>query len=115
MIWQKLRDRVCIRWLLRYFELYGDDSSLNNKDKVIIQVMLKHEQYQKHMMDQHRDFVDQESFYEIWKVVNQTAILRYPWFMQHLLRNRSTKKTEKYVSYCTNVEGRASYARTNNT
>ena len=36
--------RVCIRWLLRYFELYGDDSP--NKDEVMIQVMLKKQVYE---------------------------------------------------------------------
>ena len=46
--------RVCIRWLLRYFELYGDDSP--NKDEVMIQVMRKrdvYDLYRRHMTGQH--------------------------------------------------------------
>ena len=62
--------RVCIRWLLRYFELYGDDSP--NKDEVMIQVMLKkdvYDLYRRHMTGQHRDLVGLERFYDIWNVI----------------------------------------------
>ena len=58
--------RVCIRWLLRFFELYGDD--VPNKDEVNIQVQLKnqvYQHYQKHMMEQHREFVGLQRFYDI--------------------------------------------------
>lgn len=62
--------RVCIRWLLRYFELYGDDSP--NKDEVMVQVMLKnqvHEHYKRQMVAQHREYVGLERFYELWNVI----------------------------------------------
>ena len=66
--------RVCVRWLLRYFELFGDD-----KDEVMIQVMLKkqvHEHYQKHMMSQSRAYVGLERFYDIWNVLYPKHRLR---------------------------------------
>ena len=72
--------RVCIRWLLRYFELYGDDSP--NKDEVIIQVMLKkdvYELYRRHMTGQHREFVGLERFYyDIWNVIYPRHRKRLP-------------------------------------
>ena len=79
--------RVCIRWLLRYFELYGDDSP--NKDEVMVQVMLKnqvHEHYKRQMIGQHREYVGLERFYELWNVIypkhrQRPYVLRYTWFV----------------------------------
>jgi hypothetical protein len=45
--------RVAIKWLERYFELYGDD--IPNADEVMIQVILKKSVYElfvKHMKQQ---------------------------------------------------------------
>ena len=88
--------RVSVRWLLRFFELFGDDSP--NKDEVMIQVMLKkqvHEHYQKHMMSQSRAYVGLERFYDIWPKASPKTILRHPWLMRYLLRNRSFTATRK--------------------
>ena len=81
--------RVCNRcwWLLRYFELYGDDSP--NKDEVMIQVMLKKQVYEHYnqMISQGREFVGLERFYDIWNVI-------YP---KHRLRSYCDIKSIVYV------------------
>ena len=63
--------RVAIKWLERYFELYGDD--IPNADEVMIQVMLKksvYELYVKHMKQQgDRETIDLPRFYTIWNVL----------------------------------------------
>ena len=55
------------------------ETTVQNKDEVMIQVMLKkqvHEHYQKHMMSQSRAYVGLERFYDIWNVLYSKHRLR---------------------------------------